>query len=113
MSLTQLLNVSHAVLIENADEEEELRLDRAMAGQKLPAQTQAEAFMRERGRPARGAPVAALRPPGPPPMPAGIPLAPVGVQIREPEPTRGLEHLAAAFGQAPKPSRAKPAVPRG
>lgn len=114
MSLTQLLNVSHAVLIEHADEEEELRLDRVMAGQKLPAQTQAEAFLRERGRsPERGAPVTALRPPGaPPPMPVGIPLAPVGVQIREPEPTRGLEHLAAAFGQAPKPSKAKPAVPR-
>lgn len=112
MSLTQLLNVSHAVLIENADEEEELRLDRVMAGQVLPAQTQAEA-MRARGR-TQGATVTALRPPGaPPPMPAGIPLAPVGVQIREPEPTRGLEHLAAAFGQAPRPSKAKPAVPRG
>lgn len=116
MSLTQLLNVSHMVLIEGADEEEELRLDRVMAGQKLPVQTQAEAFMRARGRartPQRGAPVEALRPPGPPPMPPGIPLAPVGVIVREPEPTRGLEHLAAAFGQAPKPSKARPAVPRG
>jgi hypothetical protein len=114
MSLTQLLNTAHAVLIEGASEEEELRLDRVMAGETLPVQTQAEAFLRARGKsPERGAPPAALRAPGtPPPMPPGIPLAPPGVIVREPEPTRGLEHLAAAFGQAPKPSRARPAVPR-
>lgn len=113
MSLTQLLNASYMVLIENADEEEELRLDRVMAGQKLPVQTQAEAFMHARGRPARGAPAPARPPGSPPPMPEGYQLAPVGVIVREPEPTRGLEHLAAAFGQAPKPSKARPAVPRG
>lgn len=113
MSLTQLLNVSHAVLIEGLDEEAERRLDRAMAGKKLPAETQAEAFLRARGRrPERGAPLELVRP-GAPPMPEGIPLAPAGVIVREPTPTRGLEHLAAAFGQAPRASRAKPAVPRG
>lgn len=119
MSLTQLLNVSHAVLIEGIDEEAERRLDRVMAGKKLPVETQAEAFLRARGRtPARGAPRSYTRnpneaaPSGPPPMPTGIPLAPVGVRVREPEPTRGLEHLAAAFGRAPTPSKAKPAVPR-
>lgn len=113
MSLTQLLNVSHMVLIEGLDEEAERRLDRVMAGQKLPVETQSEAFLRARGRrPERGAPLELVRPSGPPPMPAGIPLAPAGVIVREPEPTRGLEYLAAAFGQAPRASKAKPAVPR-
>lgn len=114
MSLAQLLNVSHAVLIEGIDEEAERRLDRVMAGEKLPDQTQAEAFLRARGRrPQRGAPLELVAPSGPPPMPEGYKLAPVGVKVREPEPTRGLEHLAAAFGQAPRASRARPAVPRG
>lgn len=114
MSLTQLLNVSHAVLIEGIDDEAERRLDRVMAGETLPAETQSEAFLRARGRrPERGAPLELVTPSGPPPMPEGYELAPPGVIVREPEPTRGLEHLAAAFGQAPRPSKAKPAVPRG
>jgi hypothetical protein len=113
MSLTRLLNAAHAVLIEGIGEEAELRLDRVMAGEKIPVETQSEAFLRARGRsPQRGAPLELVKPSGPPPMPEGIPLAPAGVLVREPEPTRGLDVLAAAFGQAPKPSRAKPATPR-
>lgn len=111
MSLAQLLNASHAVLIEGIDEEAERRLDRVMAGDKPPVETQSEAFLRARGRrPPRGAPLELVKASGPPPMPEGIPLAPAGMIVREPEPSRGLENLAAIFGGAPPPSRAKPAT---
>lgn len=120
MTLVQVLNAAHGVLMEGLDEDAERRLDDSLMGVKRPDETQAEAFLRARGRtPARGAP----RPTsfdreqktvqGPPPMPPGIPLAPPGVLVREPGPTRGLEYLQAALGVAPKPSKAKPATPRG
>jgi hypothetical protein len=109
MSLTQLLNVSHAVLIEGIDDDAERRLDRVMAGDVVPVESQTDAFLRARGRrPARGAPEEASfvfgQSPevktGPPKPPPGYKLAPAGVIVREPEPTRGLEHLRAALEKA-------------
>lgn len=116
MSLTQVINAAYAVLGEGLDEEGERRLDESLNGATRPRETQQEAFLRARqARPARGAPAASwTRQPeqettGPPPMPKGYKLAPPGVQVREPEPTRGLDVVAAAFGRAPRPTRAKPA----
>jgi hypothetical protein len=116
MTLAQLVNTTYALLIEGLDEEGERVLDDSLNGITRPSETQGEAFARAHGqRPRRGAPTSFTRErapeaaAGPPPMPEGYKLAPVGVQVREPTPTRGLEVLAAAFGKAPKPSKAKPA----
>lgn len=125
MPLARVLNVTYALLIEGMDADAVKRLDQAMLGEVKP-DSPSEAFNRARAaQPRRGAPVdfkqqqkqLAAPPEGPPstppPMPEGYKLAPVGVQIREPSPTRGLEVLDAALGVAPRPSRARPAVPRG
>jgi hypothetical protein len=83
------------------------RVDASLAGEKLtPA-----AMMRARApRPSRGAPPDVLRPTGAaPPRPEGVPLAPPGVRVREPEPTRGLDVLSAMLtgAELPKPGRAR------
>lgn len=116
MTLVQLINTAHAVLCEDLDEDGVRTLDASLNGEKRPNETQEEAFLRARGRrPARGAPSTSFTrnpqedtaPVGPPPMPEGYKLAPVGVQVREPTPTRGLEVLDHAFGRAPRASKAK------
>lgn len=116
MTLAQVINAAHGLLVEGLDEEGERVLDDSLNGITRPEETQAQAFARSHGqRPRRGAPVSFSRdakpetPSGPPPMPEGYKLAPEGVQIRDPTPTRGLDVLAAAFGQAPRASKAKPA----
>jgi hypothetical protein len=101
MSLAQLVNVAHAALTEGLDEDGMQRMDRVLMGEKVEAPTREEAFMRGRQQPVSWQrQQAASGPPAPPP---GVPLAPVGVRVREPEPTRGLDVLHAALGVAPKP----------
>jgi hypothetical protein len=97
MSLVGLVNAAHAYLCEGLDAEGVKRMDRLLMGEKVPPVSQAEAFRNARHAPAQGAPEH-VRGSGPPPMPPGVPLAPPGVIVREPEPTRGLEVLHAALG---------------
>ncbi len=127
MSLRRLCNAAYAALCEGLDDDGCRRMDRALLGELLPQETPAEAFVRGRSaQPRRGAPVdfrvaqKDVQAPqrgsaAPPPIPAGYQLAPVGVQVRQPEPTRGLDVLDAALGVAPKPVRKRPspAVRRG
>lgn len=100
MPLAQLINVSHAALCEGLDEDGLIRMDKVLMGEKVLPATRDEAFRKARERhPRSGAPAAVRAAGKPPPMPEGIPLAPPGVRVREPERTRGLEHLHRALGK--------------
>lgn len=102
MPLAQLINVAHAALNEGLDEDGLIRMDKVLMGEKVLPATREEAFAKARERrPRSGAPAAVRAAGKPPPMPEGIPLAPVGVQVREPSPTRGLDHLHRALGVKP------------
>jgi hypothetical protein len=97
MTLVTLINAAHAYLCEGLDEEGVQRMDRILMGEKVSPVSPAQSLRDARRAPRTGAP-AAIRESGAPPVrPAGVPLAPPGVIVREPEPTRGLEVLHAAL----------------
>ena len=99
MTLAQVINVAHQALCEGLDEDGLARVDKALMGEKLEPLTREEAFVKARQRRPRSGAPESVRGSGPPPMPAGYKLAPEGVQVREPEPTRGLDHLHRALGK--------------
>jgi hypothetical protein len=102
VTLRRLINVGIAALMEDLDDEGRRRMAKALRGEHVPEIGREEAFMRARGaRPRQGAPTP--QPAGPPPMPAGYKLAPEGVQVREPTPTYGLEHLHNAMQKKGRP----------
>lgn len=99
MTLRAILNAAWADLTDGMDEDAARRMDKILMGEAVPAVRAAAVTRAQHPQPRRGSP----KREAPPPPPAGIPLAPVGVIVREPEPTRGLDALHAAFSLAPKP----------